>query len=74
MADLLKVDILNQLHVFHMNPEDLEMAGRVRNTDVDFKIKWAEPSQCFVSSSPLLTGSPSVDIIVNVPSQIFEWN
>ena len=39
---LLKINILNELHVLGVNAQYLQAAGWIRNTDIHFTVKAAE--------------------------------
>ena len=48
-SDLLEVDIVTELHVLGVDTQDLETAGRVGNTNVDFTVESPESSQSGVN-------------------------
>jgi hypothetical protein len=42
---LLKIDIVRELHVLGVNPEDFESSDSVRNSDVDFSVETSEATE-----------------------------
>ena len=61
-TDLLKIDIVSQLHVLGVNPEDLESTSGVGDSNVDLSIEPSESSKSRVDGVGSVGGSHDDDV------------